>query len=332
MICLFMGCAFSSTVTAQDTHLHVFTDLSFVGSDEQNKHTSFQLGEYVLYMVSDLTDRISFLGETAIEYHNGFEVDVERVAFRYHHNDHINLGIGKHHTPLGFWNTAYHHGTVLQPTIGRPLMLSFENRGGIMPIHTVGVTIWGHLISGIQYEFMVGNGIGSNERSDNDDSKSLTLSFHKELTSQLRIGLTGYADRIQAGVLSLQQNDDGRIPLAASVRQTAIGGNIHYQKYDFEFLGEIMQVSNSSITGNGQTIAYYLYGGYRLGKVTPYIRFDQLTYSKDEPFFLAEDVQQFLAGVRLELSFMSVLRFEYQFVDKQVINVNRFVFQVALGF
>ncbi len=328
-----IGLMVPTVSTAQDTHIHGFTDFSFVTSSQEDSKSAFQLGEYVLYVVSDLSDRISFLGETTFEYHDGFQVDVERVAFRYHLNNNFNFEIGKHHTPLGYWNTSYHHGTVLQPTIGRPIMLSFESRGGIMPIHTVGVSVWGHLSSGVYYEFMLGNGIGSGARSDNDEAKSIALALHKDLTPTLRVGITWYFDKIAAGLPSFRRNDDGRIPLTASVAQRSIGGNARFKKDALELLGEVMLVNNTSAAGDGTTLAHYVYAGYQLNKITPYLRFDQLVFEDSEPYFLPEDVNQFLIGLRYDLHFLAVLRVEYQAIGTEdASNFNRFIFQVALGF
>ena len=330
---VYCGLFTPTIIKAQDTHIHGFTDFSFVASSHENRQSAFQLGEYVLYVVSNLSDRISFLGETTFEYHDGFEVDVERVAFRYHLNNFFNFEIGKHHTPLGYWNTSYHHGTVLQPTIGRPIMLSFENRGGIMPIHTVGASVWGNLPSGFYYEVMIGNGIGSNERSDNDETKSLALALHKDVTQDLRIGITGYFDRIEEGLLSFQRNEGERIPLAATVQQTSFGANSRFKKRSLELLAEVMLVRNSSDISTGVTLAHYVYGGYQLGNITPYLRFDQLIFDDDEPYFLPENVDQFLVGMKYELNFLAVIRMEYQVISSANSDTfNRFIIQVALGF
>ena len=212
-------------------------------------------------------------------------------------------------------------------------MLSFENRGGIMPIHTVGVSVWGHLSSGVYYEFMLGNGIGSTARSDNDESKSLALALHKDLNQHLRIGITSYLDRIAAGLLSFQRDEDGRIPLTSSIRQSSIGANTRYKKGALETIVEVMLVRNANSSQTGLTLAHYVYGGYQIGRVTPYMRFDQLKYEDDEPYFLPEDVNQFLIGLKFELSFLAVIRAEYQLIGtEQSNNFNRFVIQVALGF
>lgn len=54
-----------------------------------------------------------------------------------------NIGVGKYHTALGYWNHTYHHGTWLQSSILRPEIYLFEFQGGILPDHSVGVEVFG---------------------------------------------------------------------------------------------------------------------------------------------------------------------------------------------
>jgi hypothetical protein len=51
-----------------------------------------------------------------------------------------NVVVGRFHSAIGYSNTAYHHGTWLQTTTGRPLLFQFEDQGGILPIHNVRLT------------------------------------------------------------------------------------------------------------------------------------------------------------------------------------------------
>jgi len=68
----------------------------------------------------------------------------------------------RYHTPVGYWNTAFHHGAWLQTTISRPDMVRFG--GTFIPVHFVGFP------RGRQHSFgrrgpelttWVGNGRGS---------------------------------------------------------------------------------------------------------------------------------------------------------------------------
>ena len=67
-------------------------------------------------------------------------------------------------TPLGYWNEAYHHGALLEPTVDRPEALKFEDDGGILPVHFVGLEFSGKapLAGGdLGYEACVANGRGA---------------------------------------------------------------------------------------------------------------------------------------------------------------------------
>jgi len=53
---------------------------------------------------------------------------------------------------------------LLQPTISRPLLVKFEDEGGVLPIHNTGLWILGRDIGAMSfgYDFTTGNGIGPN--------------------------------------------------------------------------------------------------------------------------------------------------------------------------
>ena len=48
------------------------------------------------------------------------------------------LEVGRFHTDIGYWNTAFHHGLWLQIPVERPHVLRFEDDGGLVPVHWVG--------------------------------------------------------------------------------------------------------------------------------------------------------------------------------------------------
>ncbi|MFX6330640.1 hypothetical protein ABTF76_20520, partial [Acinetobacter baumannii] len=60
-----------------------------------------------------------------------------------------------------YWNTAFHHGAQIQTAVLRPKFLEFEDGGGILPAHTVGLWGTGRLRLGdgrIEYDLYAGNG------------------------------------------------------------------------------------------------------------------------------------------------------------------------------
>jgi hypothetical protein len=129
---------------------------------------TFQTGEFDLFMTSKLSDTINFLGEVVIgsDITNAFSVDIERYLLQYKPSDYFQIVTGRFHTAIGWYNTEYHHGTWFQVATGRPYLFLFEDSGGILPVHTVGVSAGG-LVPGtgklnLHWIAEAGNGRSSN--------------------------------------------------------------------------------------------------------------------------------------------------------------------------
>src|ERR1700733_10036802 len=132
-------------------------------------HTAFQAGEFDLFMTSKLSDHISFLAEVVLgpDDTNQFGVDIERYQLTYRANRYFSASAGRFHTSIGYYNTAYHHGTWFSTAEGRPIMYLFEDSGGILPVHMVGLSFSGdvpHTPEGLGLHWVaeVGNGLSSN--------------------------------------------------------------------------------------------------------------------------------------------------------------------------
>jgi hypothetical protein len=149
--------------SAPRLQLRGYGDVSYAASDRPGSTNSFALGQLNLFITSRLTDRVSFLTETVIEadpVNNEFGIEPERLLLLYSVNDYLNLSIGRYHTAIGFYNTAYHHSALMQTTMRRPFLFQFEDNGGILPIHNVGVSATGFIsrAAGLHYVAEIGNG------------------------------------------------------------------------------------------------------------------------------------------------------------------------------
>src|SRR5256885_11487917 len=143
-----------------------FSDGTLHGSNLKGDTTSFSLGQVDLFVTSDVSERLKFLSEIVFEAgrDNSFCVDVERLLLTYSFGDFLNVGVGRFHSAIGYYNTAYHHSTWLPTTTCRPFLFQFEDQGGILPIHNVGATASGRIPSGalgLHYVAEVGNGRSS---------------------------------------------------------------------------------------------------------------------------------------------------------------------------
>src|ERR1700674_3137659 len=187
-----------------------FSDVTLHGSNLKGDHTSFSLGQVDLFVTSDVSEKLKFLSEVVFEAgrDNSFGVDIERLLLTYSFGDILNVGVGRFHSAIGYYNTAYHHSTWLQTTTGRPFLFQFEDQGGILPIHNVGMTASGRIPSGalgLHYVAEVGNGRASRfplteepvqNKVDENNHKAFNLALfaRPQALSGLQVGFSFYRD------------------------------------------------------------------------------------------------------------------------------------------
>ncbi len=313
---------------AQKTQINFFIAAGAYINDDT---LSFDFGEQDLFITSEITDRISFLGETVFRFSptspTFFNVSVERVVIKYNYKGNHSILLGKRHTPINYWNDTYHHGRVFFPTIRRPLLFAAE----IIPIHTTGLSLQGLNLGNLRfgYDLMVGNGLGSTDVRDNDKNKSFVAEVHIKPVDGLRIGISYYYDFISEGAEVHGNTID------ANIVQHLASGSISYFGKKYEVLAEATYASNyTHDTGSLYTIASYLYAGIRLGeKFIPYIRIDNIQYQDGEVYFEKNNATTFITGLRYEINYLAVVKLEYQYDRREFSgNHNTVAFQIALGF
>jgi len=324
MVCL----GTTRTLFGQNTQIRGFAD---VVTSVQNGKASFGIDEQDLFITSQLNDRFSFLGETVFKYTPSsatkFAVSIERIVIKFNIAGNHNVLVGKHHTPVNYWNDTYHHGRVFFPTIYRPLLFD----ANIIPIHTTGISFRGQNLGGAKfgYDFMLGNGIGSSDVLDNDKGKSITAAVHIKPAAGLRIGASWYNDVIAKGTVT----HDG--VLDWEVRQNLITGSLSYFGKKFELLTETTVGSNKTdTTGAKQTVAFYAYAGIKIKeKVVPYIRLDALSYQAGEIYYHKDNTRSFVGGIRYNINYLIALKVEYQRQHSEISgDADKLTAQLAVGF
>ena len=102
-------------------------------------------------------DRFNFLGEYFKDKH---ESELERFQLGWNVDNHNTVWLGRFHSPIGYWNSNFHHGLFLQTSISRPAISSFEDDGGILPMHMTGFLLEGFFLKqegALSYNIAVGN-------------------------------------------------------------------------------------------------------------------------------------------------------------------------------
>jgi hypothetical protein len=317
----------SASSSAQNTQIKGFIDVSSV---YDQKKVSFGFSEQDLFITSVLNDRISFLGESVFKYapssSTKYAVSIERVIIKYNIKGNHNLIFGKIHTPVNYWNDTYHHGRVFFPTIERPILFAAD----IIPLHTVGAGLQGHDLGNVKfgYDFFVGNGLGSNEISDNDKNKCVTIAVHIKPADKLRIGISWYYDVISKGA-SVHDK-----PINWQVSQHLFTASLSRFGKKFEVLAEgTAGLNHTDSTGSKTTFASYIYAGYKINKLVPYLRFDNIHYQQGEIYYDKNNITSIVAGLRYEINYLAVVKLEYQHQHAEILNnVNTIRAQFAIGF
>jgi hypothetical protein len=270
--------------------LRMFGDVGYEVSDQKGETNSFHIGTLDLFMTGVLTDRISVLGEVLFtpKVDNSFGVDVERLLLQYKQNDYFSFAIGRYHTAIGYYNTAFHQGAWFQTTVDRPFMYAFDDQGGFLPLQEVGVTVSGQIPSGnlgLNYVAEIGNGrahsLGSDpaqnfQDTNNGKSFNFAVSARPRETPGLEAGFSTYHDRL---TFSDNINHGELISTAYVV----------YTSSNYEFLNEGMLVRHSgSITGAPgifHTPGFYTQFSRRFGKYRPYFRYSYVNAGVGEPIY-----------------------------------------------
>lgn len=328
-VVLFFFFLSSQTSFSQKTVIRGFVDAL---SSYENGKVSFGFGEQDLFITSELNDRISFLGESVFKFSpvspTSFDVSIERIVLKYNYYGNHNFLAGKQHTPINYWNYTYHHGRVFFPTIERPLLFAAD----IIPLHTTGVGLQGQNLGKEKfgYDFLVGNGMGSSEIEDNDKRKSITAGVHISPADGLTIGASYYNDQVSAGA----KMHNGSIS-KWKVNQNLVTGSVAYFGNQFELLTEgTLAYNHTDTTQTKRTFAGYAYAGIKIKeKFAPYVRVDNLDYQHGEVFYHPDNMTSFIAGVRYEINYLSVVKLEFQHIKTQMEgNIDKVTAQFAIGF
>jgi len=266
-----------------------FSDVLWSDSDQKSMTNSFALGQMNLFITSVISRRIDMLSELVFEADttNTIGVDLERLLFRYSFNDYFKLSAGRYHTAIGFYSTAYHHSTWMQTATDRPFIYAFEDEGGILPIHNVGLSAEGQIPSGqlgLHYVAEIGNGRTSRSKlaepvqnkidENNGKAFNIALFARPEAVRGLQFGFSYYHDKL---------TPDG-LP---NIRERIMAVHFVYQNSHFEFLNEGILISHALVNTPiiFKTPAFYTQISHSIGLFRPYFRYQFLNASSSEPIF-----------------------------------------------
>jgi len=304
--------------SAQTTQIKGFMNVNAYAVSDTSKtnmsKTFFRLGQYDFFVTSQVTDKISFLGESVFEFDGDFGVDVERLFVKYQHNDHFAVSAGKFHSPIGYWNNAFHHGLVIQPIIVRPDAIRFEDDGGILPVHETGVQLDAEHYTNLDIglNVLISNGLGSTPVDDRNYAKAITANLHAEPVENLVLTVSGYFNQAPANFTNPQD-----VYVYNPVKTTILNGSIAYMNssHPYEFIGEyysINQDEDSVGLHNKMTNVVVVYAGYKIKKFTIYGCFEQDKYPDGIEYYVKNNTTSIIGGIRYKASPLAVVKLQYR--------------------
>jgi hypothetical protein len=305
--------------------LHGFVDVGagWSGGNDPQRQRGFTGGSLDLYLTPQVGSRVKSLIELVMEFEDeGHVIDMERMQIGYTVSDSMTLWAGRFHTPFGAWNTSFHHGANLQTSITRPSFVEFEDRGGLLPAHSVGVWANGKLaLAGparLGYDLYVANGPAIRERrldpnTFNDDNGDKLIGFNlgyepHGATGGLKVGLHGSTSRV-----------NGYAPGGASLQSTRVrmlGGYLAYESNAWEIFSEYYRFRDADAIGPARwtSQAGFLHVGRTVGAWTPFVRFERALIDPGDNYFrglrTGRTYSHAVAGVRYALDGNASLKLE----------------------
>jgi hypothetical protein len=329
-ICFVVSIIVLSTITASRAQELVYKGFLDVGASIDKTHSTFNFGGLDNYLSSQITDKLSFVGEILVEPLAGqeFKVDVERIHATYEFNQKFKMKIGRFYAPIGYYTTHFYsdHAAIFTPSISRPVILSYEDDGGVLETRATGIMVTASNLTSLNltYDLALTNGLGSSVAADNDKNKAVTMRLSMSPMENLTIGGGARFDNLDASTISRATN----VALGENVTSNNFSGFAAFNNDKLLLMGEYYTISNHSASaGTVNSQGAFAYAGYTFKKITPYAQYDYLNISNKDVYYSSANNESGLdVGIKYAFTFKSVLKTEYH-IDTQTL-----YFQYAIGF
>ena len=313
-----------------------FADVNYRASNEKGKTNSFSLGQVDLFLTSRLSDRFSVLAELILEagQDNAFSFEIHRLLLRYAPNDYFNFSAGRYHTAIGYYNTAYHHGSWFQTAIDRPLIFAFESKGGLLPLHNVGLSLTGRIPSapfGLRYIAEIGNGRASRSPLD----RAVQTAVDENNGKAFNLGIFARPKAIPGFQTGFSFYRDNLTPNGKpTIGQTIMAAHLVYQNRLYEMLNEAVFLRHKQSGREFQTFGGYTQFSRRFGNARPYLRYQYIGVPADNPVF--SDVGRRNGpsiGLRYDISDFAAFKAQYDRTSRRSLStIDDLMLQLAFTF
>lgn len=254
----------------------------------------------------------------------GGDGEIARLQAGWRFTPQSTLWAGRFHNPQGYWNTQYHHGMYLQTAISRPGIERFDDEGGVLPSHYIGLQLDGSEDIGSDGSLRYELGLGASGVLDEEGLESPAI-FMPQRSSKPTASLRATFTPTEGGPLALGAFlGRNRLPAdelaAREVTQTVYGafGTLDYE--NTRFIGAFTVLRNdveiaAMGTTTGRFANAYLQAEYQpFPTWTGYLRTEGSSDTDNDPYlvlFPRYIKNQHVAGLRWDLFDKQALKLEY---------------------
>lgn len=332
----------ATPASAQDRILQLYGDVG-LRADDSGAPPAFVVGGVDFFATAPLDPRIQATFENVLELIDGAPTfDLERLHVDFKVHEAFQVRVGRDHIPLGYYMQRFHHALLFQLATRRPTVLAFEDEGGVLPGHLIGVMVHGRLgpqaALPVLYEVSAGNGRGT---FTDDVLTDLDLNAFKSLSARLTVA-PALAGDLAFGASVLYD----RVPPADArpgntlgpdepLDELIVGAHAVYRTFPLDLIAEEYYLLHTGRTSGEQwtLIGGFVQAGYEIGAVTPYARFDHVHRDAADPFYEVGDAPvdalDVLVGTRITFNQGAVLKLEVH--HEQLAPENGATIQVAFG-
>jgi len=293
-----------------------FGDISYISRDAGDPG-GFAVGQAVAHITASLDDSLSIFGEFSLTAKDSSQsAAIERMIVKYSFSDLFKLSAGRYHSPVGYWNSSFHHGAWLQTTVSRPEMVKFGSK--IVPIHFVGALVEGTLTNnnlGLSYMAGFGNGRHENISQagdagdiNGDNAWMVKLNARPSRYYGLNAGIGFYNDKVTPADRPEINEKTVSAYLVWAKESPEVLFEYIYSTHDF--------VNDSSISGDVN--AWYLQLAYRVkGKRRnwkPYARYEHTEVDDSDPLLGDQGLnyEAAILGIRWDFNPYAAIKGEYR--------------------
>lgn len=288
-----------------------FADVGVEGT-QNLEAVDFRIGQLVGHANVLMPKNLSVFTEVTLNSYPTWETRVERLLISWEQGDFLKLSFGRHHLPVTWWNSTFHHGLWLQTSARRPLMIGYSD--AFVPNHAIGLVGEGFVPGarrvGLRYHLALSGG-GDDHRHTAETytenprfAGTAGLFLEPPALSRLRIGAVMYAD-------PHRMRDDVR------VAETLIGGHLAYTTERPEMIAEYVAAIHDA-DGARRTYwsdAAYAQLGWRFrgagDRFKPYVRVEQMRIDPADPTLADRSSQQLATlGLRVDVADQLAVKLE----------------------